>query len=107
MDGRRLSFAKSLHYKHNDMKDLERCLRRCPKNAVKLIVVDGVFSMEGDLCKLPEIVEFKHKFDNVAIMVDEAHGIGVFVLVSKSIIINLHTFSVKYDFLVEKFIFDL
>jgi len=78
VDGRRLSFAKALHFKHNDMKDLERCLRRCPKNAVKLIVVDGVFSMEGDLCKLPEIVELKHKYDNVVIMVDEAHGIGVF-----------------------------
>ena len=78
VDGRRLSFAKGLHYKHNDMKDLERCLKRCPKNAVKLIVVDGVFSMEGDLAKLPEIVELKHKYDNVAIMVDEAHGLGVF-----------------------------
>ena len=78
VDGRRLSFAKALHFKHNDMKDLERCLRRCPKNSVKLIVVDGVFSMEGDLCKLPEIVELKHKYDNVVIMVDEAHGIGVF-----------------------------
>ncbi len=78
VDGRRLSFAKALHYKHNDMKDLERCLKRCPKNAVKLIVVDGVFSMEGDLAKLPEIVELKHKHDNVVIMVDEAHGLGVF-----------------------------
>jgi 8-amino-7-oxononanoate synthase len=78
VDGRRLSFAKALHYKHNDMRDLERCLKRCPRNAVKLIVVDGVFSMEGDLCKLPDIVELKHKYDNVAIMVDEAHGIGVF-----------------------------
>ena len=78
VDGRRLSFAKALHYKHNDMKDLERCLKRCPKNSVKLIVVDGVFSMEGDLCKLPEIVELKHKYDNVVIMVDEAHGLGVF-----------------------------
>ena len=78
VDGRRLSFAKALHYKHNDMKDLERCLRRGPKNTVKLIVVDGVFSMEGDLCKLPEIVELKHKYDNVVIMVDEAHGLGVF-----------------------------
>ena len=78
VDGRRLSFAKGLHYKHNDMKDLERCIKRCPKNAVKLIVVDGVFSMEGDLAKLPEIVELKHKYDNVAIMVDEAHGLGVF-----------------------------
>ncbi len=78
VDGRRLSFAKSLHYKHNDMKDLERCLRRCPRNSVKLIVVDGVFSMEGDLCKLPEIVGLKHKFPNTVIMVDEAHGLGVF-----------------------------
>ena len=78
VDGRRLSFAKALHYRHNDMKDLDRCLRRCPKNSVKLIVVDGVFSMEGDLCKLPEIVELKHKYDNVVIMVDEAHGLGVF-----------------------------
>ena len=78
VDGRRLSFAKALHYKHNDMKDLERCLRRCPRSAVKLIVVDGVFSMEGDLCKLPEIVGLKHKYENVVIMVDEAHGLGVF-----------------------------
>ena len=78
VDGRRLSFAKALHYKHNDMKDLERCLRRCPRSAVKLIVVDGVFSMEGDLCKLPAIVGLKHKYDNVVIMVDEAHGLGVF-----------------------------
>ena len=78
VDGRRLSFAKALHYKHNDMKDLERCLRRCPRNSVKLIVVDGVFCMEGDLCKLPDIVELKHKYDNVVIMVDEAHGLGVF-----------------------------
>ena len=78
VDGRRLSFAKSLHYKHNDMKDLERCLKRCLPQAVKLIVVDGVFSMEGDLAKLPEIVELKHKYKNVVIMVDEAHGLGVF-----------------------------
>ena len=78
VDGRRLSFAKSLHYKHNDMQDLERCLQRCPQDAVKLVVVDGVFSMEGDLCKLPEIVALKHKYENVAIMVDEAHGLGVF-----------------------------
>ena len=78
VDGCRLSFAKSLHYKHNDMKDLERCLRRCPPQVVKLIVVDGVFSMEGDLAKLPEIIELKHKYKNVVVMVDEAHGIGVF-----------------------------
>jgi 8-amino-7-oxononanoate synthase len=77
VDGRRLSFARQLHYKHNDMEDLERVLKDLPRDAVKLIVVDGVFSMEGDLAKLPEIVELKHKY-NCSIMVDEAHGIGVF-----------------------------
>ena len=77
VDGRRLSFATQLHYKHNDMEDLERVIQKLPDDAVKLIVVDGVFSMEGDLAKLPEIVEVKHKY-NCSIMVDEAHGIGVF-----------------------------
>lgn len=77
VDGRRLSFAKQLHYKHNDMEDLENLLKTLPHEAVKLIVVDGVFSMEGDLCKLPEIVELKHKY-NCSVMVDEAHGLGVF-----------------------------
>lgn len=77
VDGRRLSFATQLHYKHNDMEDLERILQNLPHDAIKLIVVDGVFSMEGDLAKLPEIVELKHKY-NCSIMVDEAHGIGVF-----------------------------
>lgn len=78
VDGRRLSFAKQLKYKHNDMEDLERKLKSCDENAVKLIVVDGVFSMEGDLCNLPAIVELKHKYPGVVIMVDEAHGLGVF-----------------------------
>jgi len=77
VDGRRLSFARQLHYMHNDMDDLENLLKTLPQEAVKLIVVDGVFSMEGDLCKLPEIVELKHKY-NCSIMVDEAHGLGVF-----------------------------
>lgn len=77
VDGRRLSFARQLHYKHNDMEDLENLLKGLPQEAVKLIVVDGVFSMEGDLANLPKIVEFKHKY-NCSIMVDEAHGIGVF-----------------------------
>ncbi|MBR1468824.1 MAG: aminotransferase class I/II-fold pyridoxal phosphate-dependent enzyme [Prevotella sp.] len=76
VDGRRLSFAKQLRFKHNDMEDLERVLQKLPEEAVKLIVVDGVFSMEGDLCKLPEIVELKKKY-NCSVMVDEAHGIGV------------------------------
>ena len=78
VDGRRLSFARPLHYKHNDMADLERVLQSLPEEGVKLIVVDGVFSMEGDLADLPTIVSLKHKYANVAIMVDEAHGIGVF-----------------------------
>jgi len=77
VDGRRLSFAKQLHYKHNDMEDLENILKSLPYEAVKLIVVDGVFSMEGDLAKLPEIVALKHKY-NCSVMVDEAHSLGVF-----------------------------
>ncbi len=77
VDGRRLSFAKQLKYRHNDMEDLEKILQKCEPNAVKLIVVDGVFSMEGDLANLPEIVRLKKKY-NASIMVDEAHGIGVF-----------------------------
>ena len=77
VEGRRLSFAKPLHYKHNDMDDLENILKGLPHEAVQLIVVDGVFSMEGDLCKLPKLVELKHKY-NCSLMVDEAHGLGVF-----------------------------
>lgn len=77
VDGRRLSFATQLHYKHNDMADLERVLQKLPQEAVKLIVVDGVFSMEGDLANLPEIINLKHKY-NCSVMVDEAHGLGVF-----------------------------
>jgi 8-amino-7-oxononanoate synthase len=78
VDGRRLSFSTCYKYKHNDMADLEKILQKCPDNVVKLIVVDGVFSMEGDLAPLPEIVALKHKYQNVAIYVDEAHGLGVF-----------------------------
>jgi len=77
VDGRRLSFATQLKYKHNDMEDLEKQLQKCEPDRIKLIVVDGVFSMEGDLCKLPEIVALKKKY-NASVMVDEAHGIGVF-----------------------------
>ena len=77
VDGRRLSFAHQLKYKHNDMEDLEKILQKLPYEAVKLIVVDGVFSMEGDLANLPEIVILKKKY-NCSIMVDEAHGLGVF-----------------------------
>lgn len=77
VDGRRLSFSTFYHYKHNDMEDLEKQLKRCNPQAIKLIVTDGLFSMEGDLAKLPEIVKLKHKY-KASIMVDEAHGLGVF-----------------------------
>ena len=77
IEGRRLSFSQSLKYKHNDMASLEAQLQKCKPDKVKLIVTDGVFSMEGDVCKLPDIVELAHKYD-ACIMVDEAHGIGVF-----------------------------
>ena len=66
-----------MKYKHNDMEDLENQLKKCNPESIKLIVVDGVFSMEGDLPDLPKIIELKHKY-NATVMVDEAHGIGVF-----------------------------
>ena len=77
VDGRRLSMAKQLRYKHNDMADLESKLQKCEPDAVKLIIVDGVFSMEGDLAPLPEIIALKKKY-GATVMVDEAHGVGVF-----------------------------
>lgn len=77
VDGRRLSFATCLKFKHNDMADLEKQLQKCRPESIKLIVVDGVFSMEGDLANLPEIVRLKKKY-NASIYVDEAHGLGGF-----------------------------
>jgi len=76
VDGRRLSFSTQLKYKHNDMEALEKELQKCKPESVKLIVVDGVFSMEGDLANLPEIVRLKDKY-NASIMVDEAHGLEI------------------------------
>jgi len=75
-DGCKLSYAKMLRYKHSDMADLERILSSIPENAGKLIVTDGVFSMSGDICKLPEIVALAKKY-NARTMVDDAHGLGV------------------------------
>ena len=75
-DACRLSYAKLLRYNHNDMQDLERQLKSIPQEAGKLIVTDGVFSMGGDLCKLPEIVQLAKKY-NARVMVDDAHGLGV------------------------------
>ncbi|MBI4713206.1 MAG: aminotransferase class I/II-fold pyridoxal phosphate-dependent enzyme [Planctomycetes bacterium] len=76
VDGCRLSFGKTVKYKHNDMADLERILAELPNPKNALIVVDGVFSMEGDLANLPEIVRLKKRF-GARLMVDDAHGIGV------------------------------
>lgn len=76
VDGRRLSFSTLRKFRHNDMEHLERELQRCDPDTIKLIVVDGVFSMEGDIANLPEIVRLKDKY-NASIFVDEAHGLGV------------------------------
>lgn len=76
IEGQRLSFSKKLKFRHNDMVSLERQLIKCNPNKVKLIVVDGVFSMEGDIANLPEIIRLAKKY-NANVMVDEAHGIGV------------------------------
>ncbi len=76
MDGLQLTFADSLKYKHNDMADLEKKLQAADKDAGKLLITDGVFSMEGDLADLPGIVALKKKY-GFRIMVDDAHGLGV------------------------------
>ena len=76
VDGCRLSFGKVLKFRHNSMSDLKRVLSTCPKNSGKLIVIDGVFSMEGDIAKLPDIVELAKKY-HARVMVDDAHSIGV------------------------------
>jgi 8-amino-7-oxononanoate synthase len=76
IEGHRLSFSTKLKYKHNDMESLEKQLQKCDPDKIKLIVVDGVFSMEGDIVDLPGIVALAKKY-GASIMVDEAHGIGV------------------------------
>ncbi len=76
VDGCRLSFGKMERFKHNDTADLERVLDSCPENAGRLVIVDGVFSMGGDLANLPEIVPLCQKY-GARVMVDDAHGIGV------------------------------
>lgn len=75
-DACRLSYAKMVRYEHSDMEDLERVLSEIPENKGILIVTDGVFSMGGDICKLPEIVELAEKY-GARVMVDDAHGLGV------------------------------
>ncbi len=76
IEGTRVSFSTKFKFRHNDMASLEKQLKRCDPSKVKLIVVDGVFSMEGDLTDLPGIVKLAKKY-NANIMVDEAHGLGV------------------------------
>ncbi|MFP8873033.1 MAG: pyridoxal phosphate-dependent aminotransferase family protein, partial [Myxococcota bacterium] len=76
LDGARLGFGKTFKYRHNDLEDLEGKLSRSPEDRGKLIVVDGVFSMEGDIADLPGLVKLKNRF-GAGLMVDDAHGIGV------------------------------
>ncbi len=75
-EGCRLAFAKTLKYKHNDMESLEKILQKTNQNQIKLIITDGVFSMEGDLALLNEIAVLAKKY-NASIMLDDAHGLGV------------------------------
>lgn len=75
-DGCRLSFGTMLRYRHNDMADLERQLQKVPETAGCLIITDGVFSMGGDIAKLPEIVKLAKQY-GARVMVDDAHGLGV------------------------------
>lgn len=76
VEGRRLSFSTCFKFKHNNMESLENELKKCKPESVKLIVVDGVFSMEGDIANLPEIIRLSKKY-NASVMVDEAHSLGV------------------------------
>ena len=76
IDGCKLSYASMMRYGHNDMADLETCLKKVKKDQGALIVVDGVFSMEGDLANLPEIVRLKNQY-GARLMVDDSHGVGV------------------------------
>ena len=76
IEGVRLSFSNKLKFKHNDMESLEKQLKKCEPDKIKLIVVDGVFSMEGDVANLAEITSLAKKY-RASVMVDEAHAIGV------------------------------
>jgi 8-amino-7-oxononanoate synthase len=76
VDGCRLSFGKTLKFRHNDMADLERVLRHLNPNVGKMVVVDGVFSMEGSIANLPVIAQLCKTYQAV-LVVDDAHSIGV------------------------------
>lgn len=76
IDGSRLSFSKVIKYAHNDMNDLRAKLSRLPEDSLKLIATDGIFSMEGDIVNLPELVKVADEFD-AAVLCDDAHSLGV------------------------------
>lgn len=76
IEGNRASLSNKLKFRHNDMDSLEKQLQKCEADKVKLIVVDSIFSMEGDIINLPEVVRLAKKY-NANIMIDEAHGLGV------------------------------
>jgi 8-amino-7-oxononanoate synthase len=76
IEATRLSFAKVMKFRHNDMHSLERLLRKCEPGKIKLIVVDGIYSMEGDIANLPGIVKLADKYE-ATVMIDDAHAIGV------------------------------
>lgn len=76
IEGTRLAWAKTLKFKHNDMEDLERILKKTEKDKIALIVVDGIFSMEGDIAPLDKITTLADKY-NASVMVDDAHSLGV------------------------------
>ena len=77
IEGKQLTFANTLKFRHSNMADLERQLQRCPAEAPKLVVTDGVFSMEGDIALLPQIADLCDQY-GATLMVDEAHSLGVF-----------------------------
>lgn len=76
IEATRLSFAKVLKFRHNDMHSLERLLKKCEPGKIKFIVVDGIYSMEGDIADLPGIVKLADKYE-ATVMIDDAHAIGV------------------------------
>jgi len=76
IEGSRLSFGKVFKYEHNDMDSLEAKLQLCESDKMKLIVTDGIFSMEGDIVKLPRLIEMAQKY-GASLMVDDAHALGV------------------------------
>jgi 8-amino-7-oxononanoate synthase len=76
IEATRLSFAKVLKFRHNDMSSLERLLKKCEPGRIKLIVVDGIYSMEGDIANLPGIVKLADEYE-ATVMIDDAHAIGV------------------------------